>query len=139
MASKLAQQFAQQVTVREGQFGGKARKFYSEICRCVPFVHKAMRLEEIVSVADLRAVVNSKFKQYKNFTNPQVVDRLIFKGREEVETYVTLHKQRHHIITELLEPVLQAKREALLPKKQATKSAFLESFLESNYTRPTAK
>jgi NADH dehydrogenase (ubiquinone) 1 alpha subcomplex subunit 6 len=139
MASKLAQQFAQQVTVREGQFGGKARKFYHEICRCLPFIHKAMRLEEIVSVADMRAVVNSKFKNFKNVSNEKVVDMLIFKGREELEVYLTLHKQRHHVVTEYLEPVLQSKREALLPKKTADKSAFLESFLDSNYTRPTGK
>lgn len=30
---------------------------------------------------------------------PQVVDMLIFKGREELEVYLTLHKQRHHAVS----------------------------------------
>ena len=28
----------------------------------------------------------------------QVVDLLIFKGREELETYLMMHKQRHHLV-----------------------------------------
>jgi hypothetical protein len=29
----------------------------------------------------------------------QVVDMLIFKGREELETYLMMHKQRHHLVS----------------------------------------
>lgn len=31
-----------------------------------------MRLDEMVSVADLRSVVKAQFKQYKDVTNPKV-------------------------------------------------------------------
>jgi hypothetical protein len=69
-----------------------------------------MHLEELVTVKEMRAVVKEKFKAYKGVTDDRVVDRLIFKGREELEVYLTLHKQRHHAITEYFDPVLQRKR-----------------------------
>jgi hypothetical protein len=69
-----------------------------------------MHLEELVTVKEMRAVVKGKFKAYKGVTDPRVVERLIFKGREELEVYLTLHKQRHHAITEYFDPVLQRKR-----------------------------
>lgn len=67
----------------------------------------------------------------------QVIDRLILKGREELETYLLVHKNRHHIITEYLEPVL-AKHKGAAPATTASlqrekQSNFLNSFLESNY------
>ena len=33
-----------------------------------------------------------------NFMLLQVVDLLIFKGREDLETYLMMHKQRHHLV-----------------------------------------
>lgn len=120
-----------------------------------------MHLEELVTVKEMRAVVKSKFKAYKGVTDARVVDRLIFKGREELEIYLTLHKQRHHAITEYFDPVLQRKRVAqaaaaagagggrlgagagaapALPAAPAAEeaSAFMSSFLQGNYPRPTA-
>lgn len=121
-----------------------------------------MHLEELVTVKEMRAVVKEKFKAYKGVTDGRVVDRLIFKGREELEIYLTLHKQRHHAITEYFDPVLQRKRlqtqaaaggaERLAPgsaeaqakaaigggAREAAPSAFLSSFLQANYPRPTA-
>ncbi|KAF8057752.1 NADH dehydrogenase [ubiquinone] 1 alpha subcomplex subunit 6 [Scenedesmus sp. PABB004] len=131
-----------------------------------------MRLEELVSVRDIRAVIKERFLEFKDVTDPrvrpsgaaavgrrqrsgsgsgssapppptpaagapQVIDLLIFKGREELEVYLTLHKQRHHAITEYLEPIL-AKRMAF-PKPPSGNSAFLDAFLSSNYVAPTAK
>jgi NADH dehydrogenase (ubiquinone) 1 alpha subcomplex subunit 6 len=90
-----------------------------------------MKLDEMVSVGDLRAVVNDQFKVYKGVTNEKVVDRLILKGREELETYLLVHKNRHHIVTEYLEPIL--KRGTAAPKKVTGQSAFLESFLGRKY------
>lgn len=86
-----------------------------------------MKLDEMVSVADLRSVVNDQFKVYKGVTNEKVVDRLILKGREELETYLLVHKNRHHIITEYLEPIL--KLDTTAPKKVTGHSAFLDGFL----------
>jgi len=116
-----------------------------------------MHLEELVTVKEMRAVVKGKFKAYKGVTDARVVDRLIFKGREELEIYLTLHKQRHHAITEYFDPVLQRKRmaqaaaaatgrlaaagaNAALPLPPAAEEAspFLSSFLQGNYPRPTA-
>jgi hypothetical protein len=115
-----------------------------------------MHLEELVTVKEMRAVVKEKFKAYKAVTDERVVDRLIFKGREELEVYLTLHKQRHHAITEYFDPVLQRKRlqqqtpaaagRLAAAGAQATaqqglpaqSSAFLSSFLQGNFPRPTA-
>jgi hypothetical protein len=44
-----------------------------------------MKLEEIVSVRDMRGVVKEKFKEYKDVKDQRVVDLLIFKGRQELE------------------------------------------------------
>lgn len=134
-----------------------------QICRCIPFIQRAMHLEELVTVKEMRAVVKEKFKAYKGVADERVVDRLIFKGREELEVYLTLHKQRHHAITEYFDPVLQRKRlqaqaggadgkklvagsveaQARLAvggaeAEKAPPSAFLSGFLQGNYPRPTA-
>lgn len=135
MASRLAQAAGVQVFQREGLFGGKSRKFYQEICRCLPFIHRTMRLDDLVTVGDLRKVVNQKFKEYKDVKDARVVDSLIFRGREELETYVTIHKQRHHIITEWLEPIVASKRAVPLPKTSDSK--FLNSFYTANSAIPT--
>lgn len=122
---------------QEGLFGGEAKQFYYEVCRCVPFIQKAMKLEEIVTVGEMRSVVKEKFKEYKDVKDQRVIDLLIFKGRQELETYLTLHKNRHHAITEYLDPVIQKKRRHTLPAPD--QSAFLSSFLEGNYAPPTGK
>lgn len=44
----------------------------AQVCRCMPYIHKTMRLEELVSVKDMRSVVKEKFKQYKDVTDPRV-------------------------------------------------------------------
>lgn len=136
MASRLAQ-VAAEATARPGLFGGKARQFYLEVCRCVPFIHRAMRLEELVSAREIRAVIKEKFLQYKDVTDPRVIDMLIFKGREDLEVYLTLHKQRHHAISEYLDPIL--KRKTTFPKPPSKNSAFLDDFLQGNYIPPTGK
>lgn len=136
MASSLAKAAAAE-PVRQGLFGGKARHFYYEVCRCLPFIHRTMRLEEIVTVADLRAVVNSKFKRFKDVKDPKAVDLLIFKGREELECYLLIHKQRHHVITEYLEGIIQKKRN--LPKEITGHTEFLDSFLTTNTQRLTGQ
>jgi NADH dehydrogenase (ubiquinone) 1 alpha subcomplex subunit 6 len=103
----------------------------------VPFIQKAMKLEEIVTVREIRSVVKEKFKEYKGVTDQRAIDLLIFKGRQELETYLTLHKNRHHAITEYLDPVIKRKRGHTLPPPQ--QSAFLSSFLAGNYPAPTGK
>lgn len=60
----------------------------------------------------------------------QVVDMLIFKGREELETYLMYHKQRHHMVTEYLEPFARRKLDV---HKPTGNSAFLDSFLSTNF------
>jgi hypothetical protein len=42
------------------------------VCRCVPFIQKAMKLDEIVSVRDIRSVVKEKFKEYKDVKDQRV-------------------------------------------------------------------
>lgn len=103
----------------------------------MPFIHRTMKLEELVSAREIRSIIKEKFKVYKDVTDPRVVDMLIFKGREELEVYLTLHKQRHHAITEYLDPILQKK--TAFPKAPSNNSKFLDDFLTSNYTLPTAK
>ena len=42
----------------------------------------------------------SLFKQRGAIGDPRVVDILVYKGREELESIALQHKQRHHLITD---------------------------------------
>mmetsp|Transcript_11739 Transcript_11739/g.25187 ORF Transcript_11739/g.25187 Transcript_11739/m.25187 type:complete len:139 (+) Transcript_11739:95-511(+) len=136
MASRLAQVAAQQVASKERLFGGKARDFYLEICRCLPFVQRLHKAEEVVSLRTLRAIVKEQFKAYKDVKDGRVVDLLIFKGREELETYLMMHKQRHHLITEYIEPFYAARKAV---HKPTGNTAFLDSFFSTQYPQISSK
>ncbi|GLC46701.1 hypothetical protein PLESTB_001354100 [Pleodorina starrii] len=129
MASRLVKQVAA-AQQKDRLFGGAARSFYFEICRCLPFVQRLHKMEEMVSLRELRAIVKERFKEYKDVKDGRVVDLLIFKGREEIETYLLMHKQRHHVLTEVVEPYYIKQREV---KKVSANSPFLDSFLTSAY------
>lgn len=107
------------------------RDFYLEVCRCLPFIQRLHKLEEIASLRELRAVVKSKFNEFKGAQDPRVVDLLIFKGREELECYLMMHKQRHHAITEYIEPYSQRAQKAA--DVQSLGTSFMSSFLETPY------
>ena len=72
----------------------------SQVCRFVPWTVKNYRLEELTTPTELRANVASLFKARDAVADPRVVDILIYKGREELESVALQHKQRHHLITE---------------------------------------
>eukprot|EP00887_Chlorella_sp_A99_P002486 scaffold10.g2486.t1 len=63
----------------------KATQFFREISRCIPTVVRQYKLEELATVPELRSNVATIFRKYADVTNPQVVDMLIYKGREELE------------------------------------------------------
>ncbi|KAG2430531.1 hypothetical protein HXX76_010054 [Chlamydomonas incerta] len=130
MSSRLAQKAVEVAHQEKRLFGGAARHFYFEICRCLPFIQRLHKMEEMVSLKELRAIVKEKFKEYKDVKDGRVVDLLIFKGREEIETYLLMHKQRHHVVTEVVEPYY-AKQRAV--KKVTTNSPFLDGFLSHGY------
>lgn len=131
MASKLAQQVAQAQQARS-----RVRDFYLEVCRCLPFIQRLHKLEEIATLRELRAVVKHKFNEYKGAKDPRVVDLLIFKGREELECYLMMHKNRHHCITEYIEPFNER---LMLVKAKTHNSPFLDTFYTTPYPQITQK
>ena len=50
--------------------------------------------------SELRGNVAALFKARPPIADPRVVDVLIYKGREELESIVLQHKQRHHLVGE---------------------------------------
>jgi NADH dehydrogenase (ubiquinone) 1 alpha subcomplex subunit 6 len=59
---------------------------------------------------------------------PQVVDLLVYKGREELEMVLLNHKQRHHLVAQYVRlPETRVAAEAL-PGGGPPPSAFLEAF-----------
>jgi hypothetical protein len=38
----------------------------------MPFIHKMLMLEELVTLRDMRAIVKEQFKKYKDVTDPRV-------------------------------------------------------------------
>lgn len=134
MASRLAALLNDSCTLRNP---GKAARFYAEICRCLPFIHQVHKMQEIVTVRQLRAIVKEKFVEFKDATDPRVVDLLVFKGREELETYLMMHKQRHHLITEFVAP--WSARMTTFKHKPTGNSAFLDDFLSRAYNEIPVK
>jgi hypothetical protein len=43
-----------------------------QVCRCVPFIHRTMKLEELVSAREIRGIVKEKFNQFRDVTDPRV-------------------------------------------------------------------
>mmetsp|Transcript_43233 Transcript_43233/g.129716 ORF Transcript_43233/g.129716 Transcript_43233/m.129716 type:complete len:138 (+) Transcript_43233:91-504(+) len=136
MSSKLMKAIANPAVATSSIFEGKASAFFHEVCRCLPFIHRLHRGEEVISLPTLRRIVKAKILENKDVTDPRVVDMLIFKGREELETYLMLHKNRHHLITEYAEPYEQSLTES---KKPTGNSGFLDSFYTTGYPQITRK
>lgn len=93
----------------------------------MPYIVKQYNLQELTTVAELRGNLGKVFRKYENVQKPEVVDLLIYKGREELESILMQHKQRHHLISQYLKNPALDKVE-----KAKTVSPFLESFLKSN-------
>jgi len=108
----------------------KAKDFFREVCRWVPWTIKNYKLDELTSAPALRSNLSFMFKQYAHIKNPKVVDVLIYKGREELESVALQHKQRHHLISIFLnEPA--ARKKELQRLDGAKISEFLENFYQN--------
>lgn len=98
-----------------------------QVARCLPYVVKQYKLEELTSVSELRRNLATMFRQYANVKNPQAVDLLIYKGREELEMILMQHKQRHHLVAKYVKnPALDTS------EKPSGLSPFLEAFYKGN-------
>jgi len=104
------------------------RNLFHEVCRCLPFIQRIHKLDELLTLAELRAVVKSRFLHFKAVQDPRVIELLVFKGREELECFMYMYKQRHHALNEYIEPYNQRRTTAILPTQS---SAFLDSFYET--------
>ena len=71
-----------------------ARLLPLQVCRCLPWVLKNYRLEELTSVGELRRNVSSMFRKYADVSTPEVVDLLVYKGREELEVGAAGRRRR---------------------------------------------
>ncbi|GFH29046.1 uncharacterized protein HaLaN_27638, partial [Haematococcus lacustris] len=124
MASSLAQATAE----AGGRVASPARHLFTEICRCLPFIARLHKLEEVASVSQLRTIVKARFQEFKDIKDP--------RAREELECYLMMHKQRHHAMTEYLEPYSQRNLHVQSKSKQ---SSFLDSFFNTPYPQIARK
>jgi len=76
---------------------GRARSFFREICREIPWVVKNYQLGEITTVGRLRSQLSSHFRRVET-DNPKVIDLLLFKGQAEVHEVMAHYTQRHHLV-----------------------------------------
>lgn len=105
----------------------KAVEFFREVCRCLPWIVTQYKLEELTSVSKLRKSLSQMFRQNEDVQQPEVIDLLIYKGREELEMILMQHKQRHHLIDGYIEnPALEK------VEKPSQMSPFLEKFYKGN-------
>ena len=56
-----------------------------QVCRCLPWVAKNYRLEELTTVPVLRRNLATLFRKYADVRSPEAIDLLVYKGREELE------------------------------------------------------
>ncbi len=43
-----------------------------QICRCLPFIQRLHKMEEMVSLRELRAIVKDKFHEFKDVKDERV-------------------------------------------------------------------
>lgn len=96
----------------------------------LPWVVRNYKLEELTTVRQLRENVAKLFRKQAHVTNPQVVDILVYKGREELEMVVLQHKQRHHLVDAYIR---RPDAEAEQARRQLPFSPFMERFLNNSY------
>ena len=44
----------------------------SQVCRCLPFIHRIHQVDEVVTLTELRRIIKSQFLQYKDVKDPRV-------------------------------------------------------------------
>lgn len=44
----------------------------SQVCRCLPFIHRIHQVDEVVTLAELRRIIKTQFLQYKDVKDPRV-------------------------------------------------------------------
>ncbi|KAL3144116.1 hypothetical protein ABBQ32_003907 [Trebouxia sp. C0010 RCD-2024] len=104
---------------------GKSKDFFREVCRILPWVVSNYKLDELITVRELRRNIAQQFQQHAKVTSPQVVDILIYKGREELEMVALQHKQRHHLVQQYITIPAEQKTEAV---RAAAISPFMDRF-----------
>ncbi|XAR64872.1 NADH:ubiquinone reductase (H(+)-translocating) [Bertholletia excelsa] len=105
--------------------------FFKSACRSIPSIMEIYNLHDVVSPSQLRSTIASEIRKNSHFTNPKVIDMLLFKGMEDLGNIVEHAKQRHHIIGQYV-----VGREGLVQDvgtKDQGISNFLKSFYSSNY------
>eukprot|EP00884_Botryococcus_braunii_P003017 jgi/Botrbrau1/12716/Bobra.67_1s0079.1 len=110
-----------------GELAGKAKDFYREVCRLMPWTVNNYRLEELTNPAQLRRNVAQLFRKYQTVKDPKVVDLLIYQGREILESVSLQHMQRHHLVSMYIEEP-EKERTAEAERKQSPRSDFLKAF-----------
>lgn len=125
LAAQVGRLATPQAEALGGPFEKKVQDFFREVSRILPWTIKNYKLDEIIALADLRRNVSLLFRQHAHVTDPKVVDILIYKGREELESVVLQHKQRHHLIGQFI--VAPQKLQEQMARKRPI-SEFLENF-----------
>ncbi|PON53328.1 NADH dehydrogenase [ubiquinone] 1 alpha subcomplex subunit [Parasponia andersonii] len=105
--------------------------FFRTACRSIPSIINIYNLDDVVTVSQLRSTIASEIRKNSHFTNPKVIDMLLFKATEEFNNILEHAKQRHHLIGQYVVGQ-QGLVQDLNPKDQST-STFLKNFYKSNY------
>ena len=46
--------------------------YKTQVCRCLPFIHRIHKTEEVVTLSELRRIVKEKFLEFKDVKDPRV-------------------------------------------------------------------
>lgn len=102
---------------------------FREICRCLPWVVKNYKLDELLTVPQLRRNISNMIRENADVQTPDVINLLVYKGREELEMVILQHKQRHHLLAKYVLPFEHPQQH-----QQPKGSKFLQDFYAGNTT-----
>ena len=116
----------------------RGRDLYRDACREIPWVMENYALSEVTSARKIRATLKEVMKAnartieatHAPETRAAAMDNALMRAREELVALEAHHYQRHHLITQFVNP-----RCAEASGAGAARSAFVENFLSGGLTR----
>lgn len=116
----------------------RGRDLYRDACREIPWVMENYALGEVTSAGKIRASLKELMKAnaraieaaHAPERRAAALDNALMRGREELVALEAHHYQRHHLITQFVNP-----RCADASGGGAARSAFVEDFLSGGRTR----
>mmetsp|Transcript_6177 Transcript_6177/g.10658 ORF Transcript_6177/g.10658 Transcript_6177/m.10658 type:complete len:133 (-) Transcript_6177:264-662(-) len=95
----------------------KSAALYRQTLKSIPQIISMYALD--VTPAELKPIIDNEFRKYSQVKDPQVLDVLVYKGKQELEETLLMFKTKSHVFR-YINPDMKKQ-----PEKHST---FLERF-----------